>query len=99
VPRSKKAVNPFYVLLVVVGATFTVTACAYGVAVFRSMQVEHREAPNPMLSFFDRHGAVVLGSELGLLAIATFAAIGTDDYWRRRAERHRGSARDDDSVG
>jgi hypothetical protein len=36
-----------------------------------------------LLAFLDRHGALVLGIELALLAVATVGAISTDRYWSR----------------
>jgi hypothetical protein len=30
------------------------------------------------------HGTVALLTELGVLAVCTFGAIATDDYWQRR---------------
>ena len=35
------------------------------------------------------HGDAALLTELGVLAICTFAAIGTDSYWQRQAESRR----------
>lgn len=85
----KKPVNPFYVLLVVVGAAFAVTACAYGVTTMRALRPTRAaaEAPPPRSSltdFLNEHGETLLVGELLLLAVATIGAISTDGYWMRR---------------
>jgi hypothetical protein len=96
---AKKPINPFYPLLVVAGTAFCITACAYGLMAMRSLrphqagpaakagaaQVEPR-GPHPLMTFLERHGTSLLLSELGLLAVFSFAAMGTDGYWTRRAE-------------
>lgn len=88
---KKKAFNPFYPLLVIAGMAFSVTACAYGVLTVKMLDPigaeEVRQEEAGMLSFLDRHGMTLLLSELGALAVLTVAAIGTDDYWTRRAEQ------------
>jgi hypothetical protein len=85
---SRKTLNPFYPALLVVGFIFAVTACAYGVMAVNLLspaQVMGGEPPAGMIAFLDRHGMTLLLSELGVLAIVTCAAIGTDDYWNRGA--------------
>jgi hypothetical protein len=75
-------------VLLIVGAAFAVTACAYGVMsvnLLSPAQVMEGSPQSGLVAFLDRHGMTVLLSELGVLAIVTFAAIGTDDYWTRRA--------------
>jgi hypothetical protein len=43
---------------------------------------------HPLMDWMSRHGEMALMSELGFLALFTFAAIGTDDFWQKRnAER------------
>lgn len=86
----KKPFNPFYAVLVVVGAAFAVTACAYGVTAMRAL----RAAPivgkpvqeSSLTVFMAKHGNALLVGELMVLAVATVAAISTDGYWVRRAE-------------
>jgi hypothetical protein len=85
----KKPVNPFYVLLVVVGAAFAVTACAYGVTAMRALRPSRTAADAPpqsssLTEFMDEHGEQLLVGELLLLAVATVGAISTDGYWMRR---------------
>ncbi|MEZ6110715.1 MAG: hypothetical protein R3C99_06850 [Pirellulaceae bacterium] len=87
--KSKEPFNPFYAVLIVVGTVFAITACAYGMmAVVKLEPAADGGSPTGgLIGFMDRHGVTVLMVELGLLAVATFAAIGTDDYWTRRAQR------------
>jgi hypothetical protein len=100
VRRSYKSANPFYVLLIIAGLSFALTATAYVVMAFRDAHA--REASNAqgttavatsdehsLMVWMRQHGNAALLSELGLLAICTFAAIGTDGYWQRRADSRR----------
>jgi len=87
VVKAKKPVNPFYVLLVVVGVAFVITSCAYGVMAYRDVSLGGSDAAvedRGLIGFMDRHGMMLLGVEVGLLGVLTVGAIGTDDYWRRR---------------
>jgi hypothetical protein len=38
----------------------------------------------------DRHGLAIMAVEIVVLGLLTVAAIGTDGYWTRRAERAAG---------
>lgn len=80
---KKKLANPFYVLVVLAGIAFTVTACAYGVLVVRSLHPPRPTDPAPtgLLKFLDQHGTKLLLSELAILGAASFLAMGTDRYW------------------
>ena len=99
--QQKKAINPFYVLLVIAGVAFALSACAYGV-----MAVKMLHAANPagaagstqksddslnqdgnLMEFLDQHGTTLLLVEIAILAVCTFAAIATDGFWIRRAEQ------------
>lgn len=85
----KKPVNPFYVLLVIVGATFAVTACAYGITAMRELRPTRAAADAPpqstsLTEFMAEHGERLLVGELLLLAVAVVGAISTDGFWMRR---------------
>ena len=86
-----KPTNPFYIVLLIAGVIFVVTACSYLVMTInaRDISLGGREAPSSkrFVEIVDRYGFAALMIELGVLAGATFAAIGTDEYWTRRAER------------
>lgn len=83
--RRSGPTNPFYIVLVIAGIVFAVTACAYGVMTFLAMQAGYADNKPRLLAFLEEHGGMLLTIELGVLAGATFAAIGTDGYWDRRA--------------
>jgi hypothetical protein len=83
-PSLKQPSNPFYLGLLVVGTTFAITACAYGVLIVLK-QDPRRSLQSPLVEFLDQRGLTLLLIELGILAILTFAAIGTEDYWESRA--------------
>jgi len=92
VRRNQKFANPFYGLLLVAGIAFALTATAYVVLAYRdarqpaaaNVELQAREDPHPLLAWMSHHGETALITELGLLAVFTFAAIATDDYWQRR---------------
>lgn len=90
--RRPGPINPFYIVLVVAGMVFAITACAYGVMTFLAMQSSYADDERGLLAFLEEHGTVLLSVELAVLAAATFAAIGTDGYWDRRAARKRAVA-------
>lgn len=97
--RSNLPTNPFYVVLVMAGFTFGITASAYG---FMLLQQIHQESTNEdpppgLFTFLDEHGMTLLIVELGLLAFSTFATIGTDAFWQKRAERRRTQCQQDGS--
>lgn len=84
--RKKQFANPFYVLLVLSGVAFALTACAYGVMTIVSLRAA--ESPDtiatgnsPLVAFMDRHGGTLLAIELVALAVCTVMAIGTDRFW------------------
>jgi hypothetical protein len=84
--RSKKSANPFYLLLVVFGISFVMTATAYCVMAVRATKstTDSPSAPHPLMAWMHEHGDTALMTELALLGVCTFGAIGTDEYWQRR---------------
>jgi hypothetical protein len=95
--RSEKFANPFYFLLVIAGVSFALTAFAYGVmavranATVRAASAEELPPTHPLIEWMQRHGDAALACELALLAVSTFGAIATDDYWQRRMAAQRKS--------
>ena len=85
-----KPTNPFYIVLLIAGVIFVVTACSYIVMTINARDMSLGGPENPSSQRFveivDRYGFAALMIELGVLAGATFAAIATDEYWTRRAE-------------
>lgn len=77
--------NPFYAALVVVGLAFALTTCAYTVMSFRELDPFAPEEEG-LIALMKNRGLVILLVELGLLGVLTVAAIGSDDYWTKRAE-------------
>lgn len=92
-PAAKKAKNPFYALVLIVGISFLLTACAYTVLAFLDVQ-GHREtaAQSGLLNFLNEHGITLFGVELGMLCVVMVAAFATEDYWQRRFDRRHGKA-------
>lgn len=86
--KPKKYVNPFYLLLVLAGVAFCVTACAYGVMTVRALRPDvagDLDAVHPLVRFIDTHGFRTMAIEIAVLGVCTVAAIGTDEFWARRA--------------
>lgn len=86
----KKPVNPFYVLLVLAGVAFFVTACAYGTMALREFRAPAGDAAateSGLLTILDRHGAATLGVEIAVLAVTTFAAMAYDEYLGRQEKQ------------
>lgn len=85
--KRLRGINPFYVLLVLVGIVFVITAVMYGIMTVRMMRPFSPTgpgpdaAPHPLIALMDEHGLQILMVELAILAVATFAAIFTDGYW------------------
>jgi hypothetical protein len=86
---TKKYTNPFYILLLLAGIAFGVSSCAYGVMTVTMLDREEgykvRESKEGLIYWMDQYGFQLLMTELVILGVATFSAIGTDDYWRKRA--------------
>ncbi len=88
--RQKKAVNPFYVLLVIVGVAFGITALAYGVMAAighldPAQAMESIESGRGLVALMDKHGTTLMLAELGVLFVLTCLAISTDSFWTGRA--------------
>jgi hypothetical protein len=92
--RSRKFANPFYGLLLIAGITFVLTATAFCVMVCREARlgtasvVAAPSVDHPLLAWMSRHGEAALTIELSVLALCTFGAIATDDFWQRRARQN-----------
>ncbi|MBM4002125.1 MAG: hypothetical protein FJ295_02395 [Planctomycetes bacterium] len=87
--ERSRAKNPFYVLLVLSGVAFTVTACAYGVMTVRGLRPETAivdDQAGGLLPFLDRHGGKLMLAEITVLAASSLLAMLTDDYWNRQNE-------------
>lgn len=83
--KPKEPINPFYLLLVVVGVLFFITACAYGVMTFQAARGSGLSGlgESSLNEFLKRHGEMALGIEVGVLLIATLGAMAID---RRRQQ-------------
>jgi hypothetical protein len=86
--KEWKYVNPLYVLLVVAGVVFAITAFAYGVMTVKMLDPDQaraiRREGTGLMHFMDVHGFRLLMIELVILATATVGAIATDSWWRKR---------------
>jgi hypothetical protein len=90
---QKKPVNPFYVILLPVGAIFALTACAFVVMTLRALEPQPMEETG-MVVVMQRHGVMIMTVELAVLGILTVAAIASDGFWVRRFEAAQASATD-----
>lgn len=100
---ARKWKNPFYVLLLPVGAVFCVTAFAYGFMAFQAVNqvggpsVEH--AAHPLFVWLNSHGTSALVVELAALALLTIGAIGTDEWWTAKQREPTNHSASDRSGG
>ena len=87
--------NPFYVLLVITGLAFAITACGFGVMTFTDVhgpelldaaqqESAGRMAKHPLFVFLDEHGTKTMLIELAVLAVATVGCIATDSWMDSR---------------
>lgn len=90
-PRERAIHNPFYILLAIVGVAFVFTAVAYGIMALQMADLPVAGEPDhrahPLTSWMRKHGDMALLGQIAALGVLTCAAIGTDSYWQRRAER------------
>ena len=97
VPMRPKRVNPFSVLLGIVGIAFTLTASSFCLFVLRGVRPETaRGATQPFEILMEKWGTTALVVELALLAIATFGSIAFDEMRHREV---RGSMRKEREGG
>jgi multisubunit Na+/H+ antiporter MnhB subunit len=87
--KFKQSSNPFYAVLVLLGVTFAVTACAYALMTYRALDVRLDSAhENGLMRMLANHGAVIMGVEVLLLSVATLGAIALDQLRLSRAQRN-----------
>ena len=84
--KAKAPVNPFYVLVVVFGVVFVITACAYGTMAYRAIApaVDAQARGQGLMGFLDRYGMQLLGIELAVLGAASLGAMWLDQVRSRR---------------
>ena len=96
--KPKSAFNPFYLLAMLFGLAFTLTACAFGVMMMRSVRPEGLpRAGEPgfgLMDLLSRRGTAILAAEVAGLAVFAVAAIALDHFRGRRevARRSREAA-------
>jgi hypothetical protein len=94
--RKRERINPFYVVLLGVGTLFVITC--FGFFVMTLNQIDPAQIAASRQSSFivlmEEHGLNLLIVELVVLAICTFAAIGTDEYWSKSAAKQEGTEAD-----
>lgn len=94
--KLKEPTNPFYILLLVAGLLFFVTATAYFVMTLRAdrfgRNARQGQPGNALMQFMDEHGGKLLTGELVVLGAFTFAAMASDGYWSRRCELEKQAA-------
>jgi hypothetical protein len=86
VAKSKALVNPCYVLVVLIGLLFAITACAYGTMAYRAIlpAVEPSARNTGLMGFLDRYGVQALAMELTALGAVTGGAMMLDRHRSRK---------------
>jgi hypothetical protein len=97
--RAVKSFNPFYVLLLLAGLVFAVTAFAYGFMAFQAVNAVRSEAGvhagHALFRWLRVNGTQALLIELAVLAVLAVAAMATDRLWDRHAARELKTSKDD----
>jgi hypothetical protein len=85
--KAKEPFNPFYILVVLVGAAFAVTTFAYGTMAYRATSAAAAAGDRGpgLMSLVDRYGVQTMTVELGLLGAATMGAMWLDRLRHRRS--------------
>jgi hypothetical protein len=80
VAKAREPFNPFYALVVLLGAAFAVTTLAYGTMAYRATApaAAAKDQGPGLMSLVDRYGVQTMGVELGLLGAATLGAMWLD---------------------
>jgi len=82
---AKKWKNPFYLLLIPVGAVFCITGFAYGLMAFQAVNGDasaiESTTDHPLFAWLRTHGSNAMLIELAILAVLTVGAISTDSWW------------------
>lgn len=78
--KAKGKSNPFYVLLLVASAAFTITALAYLMGPFVAQRALDRPGSGPMALnlWLDRRGPSALAVEFVVMLVAALLAMATD---------------------
>jgi hypothetical protein len=86
VAKGKSPVNPFYVLVAVVGVVFVITACAYGTMAYRAIApaVAAQSRNQGLMGFLDHYGVRSLSVELVVLGVVSLGAMWLDQVRSRR---------------
>ena len=93
--QRRQPMKPFYVLLIVTGLAFAITACGFGVMTFTDVQgpgilgvtgnaAADSGKEHPLFRFLDQYGMQLMLVELALLAVATVGCIAADTWYERR---------------
>jgi hypothetical protein len=91
VARSKEPANLFYVLVVILGVAFLITACGYGTMTYRAIApgAGREGGAHQLMVFLDHYGMQLMAAELVLLGAATFGAMWLDRFRSLSDERDR----------
>jgi hypothetical protein len=100
--KSKQSFNPFYLLAMLFGIAFTITACAFGVMMLKSIRPDGLpRAGQPgfgLMELLSQHGAAILSVELAGLAVFSIAAIYLDHIRGRREVARRAREHGDQAA-
>ena len=94
--------NPFYIVLGIIGFTFTITAASYCLSVLRGIRPQETlsEKSHPLEEIMDVYGTSLLAGQLIILAIATVGAVAVDQpQWASGCPASSTSFRDQAASG
>jgi uncharacterized protein YggT (Ycf19 family) len=88
VARVKEPTNPFYIVLVIVGVIFIVTASAFTLLLIQQNRTTASallDPSSPLLVFVRRQGMSLMGLEVAVLGVASVCAMWLDSHRDRKA--------------
>jgi len=80
---AKKTVNLFYVLVLLAGCAFAITACAYGVMTVRHLnrgRMAQTSVDDRFSQLLEKQGPKIMLIELLLLGVGTVGVVALDQY-------------------
>ena len=84
--KRKEPLNPFYVILVIIGVAFVVTACAFTLLLLqqnRTTAAGEFFTSNPLMRLVRDRGMTIMAMEVALLGIASLGAMWLDSHRSR----------------
>jgi hypothetical protein len=80
-PRSVLFPNPFYFILLVASAVFTMTVLMYLASPYAAERPNAGAGSRALVDWLDRRGPMALGVEFGVMLVSGLLAMATDRWF------------------